>query len=195
MRGIRGAAVCAAVLAVVAVTGAACGVPGDAHARPIAADDVPFGLLADRAGSPSTTVASADTEVSVYLVSGERLAEVRRPFAAGSGLKGLLALVTSGPTDAEAAAGLRSALPATAVVDAATSNGEADVSLSETFASLDSREQVLAIAQIVYTATGDPGINAVRFAVDGKSVEVPNGQASLVTRPVTRADYAALAPP
>jgi spore germination protein GerM len=139
-------------------------------------------------------VASADTEVSIYLVSGDRLAEVRRPFAAGAGLKGLLALVTSGPTDAEASAGLRSALSATAVVDAATANGQAEVALSEAFASLDSREQVLAIAQVVYTTTADPAIHAVRFTVDGKIVEVPNGQASLVTRPVTRADYAALAP-
>jgi spore germination protein GerM len=43
-------------------------------------------------------------------------------------------------------------------------------------------------------ATGIPGVDRVRFEVDGEPAEIPRGDGTLTNRPVGRGDYALAAP-
>ena len=52
----------------------------------------------------------------------------------------------------------------------------------------------LAIAQIVYTVTQQPGVTGVTFTIAGKAVEVPTAAGAQVPGPVSRADYLPQAP-
>ena len=169
---------------------AACGVPADTAPRSIPAQEVPFGLLGTT--TTATTRPAATTRAVVYLVQGERLAPVRREVPASTPAA-VVAAVAAGPTPPEAAAGLRSALVTGAALSQVTA-GTATVGLDRDFAAADLREQVLALAQLVYTITELPGIGAVRFALDGQPAEIPTAQGSSKTGAANRADFAAVGP-
>lgn len=68
------------------------------------------------------------------------------------------------------------------------------MTLSGSFVDSPVREQILALSQIVYTATALDGIGGVEIWVDGGPAEVPTAQGSLKRGALTRADYAAIAP-
>ncbi|MGH9036700.1 MAG: GerMN domain-containing protein, partial [Acidimicrobiia bacterium] len=53
---------------------------------------------------------------------------------------------------------------------------------------------ILALAQMVYSATELSGVGAVRFTLDGERAEVPTGSGIQSTTPVGRAAYIAYAP-
>jgi spore germination protein GerM len=72
--------------------------------------------------------------------------------------------------------------------------GMATVRLDRSLVAADVREQILALAQLVYTLTELPGISAVQFSFDDQPAEVPTAEGSLKTGAVTRADYAAVGP-
>lgn len=171
---------------------AGCGVPADPAPRGIPAEQVPFGLL----GTTTTTTAApapATTTAVVFLVDGERLAPVRRQVPAPATPSAVLAALAAGPTPAEATAGLRSAPVAGAALAQVTA-GAATVALDRDFAAIGLNEQVLALAQLVYTITELPGIGGVRFSVDGRPIEIPTANGPTKTGAATRADFAAVGP-
>lgn len=193
MTGARARAGAAASIALLVAVGlASCGVETDESARTIDKDDVPFGLL-EAAPETTTTVAAPSTTASVFLVSEDRVASVTRNVSA-TGVSGVLAALERGATDAEAAQGLRSAVPSAGIERAEVLGATAEVELGSSFTTLDPAEQLLAIAQIVYTATALPDIDSVRFQLQGRAVEVPTDGANLAARPVTRSDYQSVAP-
>jgi spore germination protein GerM len=53
---------------------------------------------------------------------------------------------------------------------------------------------VMAVGQIVYTVTAVEGVSAVELSVEGSVVDVPVDTGQLRSGPVTRSDYAAIAP-
>jgi len=55
-------------------------------------------------------------------------------------------------------------------------------------------DQTFAIAQVVYTATQQPGVTGVSFEIAGQGIQVPTASGVQVSRPVGRADYAPQAP-
>jgi spore germination protein GerM len=55
-------------------------------------------------------------------------------------------------------------------------------------------DQSLAIAQVVFTATQQPGVTGVRFEIDGKPIDVPTAAGVQVPGPVNRASYQTQAP-
>ena len=59
---------------------------------------------------------------------------------------------------------------------------------------LSSDDQLLALAQLVFTLTARPGIGQVRFTLRGEAIQVPRADGSLVATPVSRDDYSAVAP-
>jgi hypothetical protein len=61
------------------------------------------------------------------------------------------------------------------------------------FISIGGGNQLLAVAQVLWTLTEFPGIDGVLFVLDGPLVAVPTDD-GLTDRPVDRADYAAVAP-
>lgn len=185
----RMAAVIAAVVAVSAMAG--CGVSSQGRATRIEPEDVPFGLLEDQ---PTTTVVEEGKTATMYLLSADRLVAVDRSVPTDAGLDDLLGEVIAGPTEVEQSLGITTAVPAGTIASVDTSRGVAEVDLTASFGDVRSREQILALGQIVYTLTGQPGIGGVRFTVEGKDVTVPLSDGSLSDDPLSRDDFKAVAP-
>lgn len=191
----RLAVVLAASLLLVATAG--CGVRSDDSARDLSAGRVPYGLLDD---APTSTTGPATpsvprAEVRVFFVKDDRMiAKARQVNAPASVAKALTALLF-GVQEDEMAEEVRSAIDPTASLQArALDAATFQVDLSAEFVSGSSSEQVLALAQIVYTATELPGVTGVRFTLDGVPIEVPTGEGSLTADPVGRGAFPAFAP-
>lgn len=185
-----------AVVALLLVPVAGCGVSEEAAPRGIDSDAVPFDLLEPKgASTTSTTAAAPRVAVEVYFIAGDRLTAVRREIASPVVLSSALDAVEAGPTEAEATAGLRTAVPDDAVTSASSSSSSvAHVDLASSFAAVDPAEQLLAIAQIVFTASAVTGVDSVAFSVAGHPAEVPIDGATLVSRAVGRSDYTSVVP-
>lgn len=181
-----------------AVVAAACGVPTDAEPRPLLEDEAPPGLF----GPPTTTAVpvtsdEATAEATIYLVGPEeRLVPVARRVPMTATLDDVLAALTAGPTEAEVAvSGLRTTIPAGAT--AASDGVEAEVAqvdLGGAFAEAEGQDLVGAIAQVVFTLTAVPGIEMVRFELEGRPIEVPADDGVLNGAPLGRREFPALAP-
>jgi hypothetical protein len=179
-----------------AILGAACGVATDDGPRVLPRGDVPFELLAPSTTTVnSTTPVAVTTEVPVYLVGANRLVVVRRLVESPPSLFRAIESLLAGPTAEEASAGLRSAVTnQTRLLSVRVQSGVATIDLSGDFAGIGGQEQILALAQLVYTATAAQGVLGVRLSLDSKAVEVPRGDGTLTQEPLGPADYAGLAP-
>lgn len=179
---------------------AGCGVPVDSGPHRLAAGELPLGLTA-----PSTTTTTqagprsprAVAVVQVYLVARDRLVARSRVIPSPATPEALLGALMGGPTAAEAAAGLRSAIPTgTGVLDVHLERGgRVLIDVSAQFAQTGGPDQILAVAQIVYTATTLPEVAEVSFELSDQPVEVPTEDGTLVAEPVSRANFAALVAP
>jgi Sporulation and spore germination len=171
----------------------ACGISPDSSPQPINRKDVPYGLL-DR--PPATTpVSIPDAFVTIYLDGVQRLVAVSRPVPAPASVRGALVALGQGSTTAEAAQGLVSPI-STAVPLLLVNLGAASatVDLSRSFANLGEQEEIVAVAQLVYTMTSFPGIRMVVIKIDGSVATVPTGTGTVTKKPVSRSDYLSLAP-
>lgn len=178
------------LLAVVTVAG--CGIP---------ADDGPVAL--DSAKLPPESVpaeaqddaADADADAAVlYLVAGGALQPVSRPVppTVAAAVRALL----KGPRDTETALGLRTAIPAgTRLLGTSVVGETIRLDLSEEFTSVEGAEHLLALAQLVYTATESSPLAGVAISIEGDPVAVAAEDGHLVTRPVVRDDYRSIAEP
>lgn len=179
-----------AVLAVLAAAG--CGIPSDQAPEALPGGVVSGALTSpDAPGGPQATPA----QVSVFLVrAGAAVAVARQGTTAdlGTAIRALL----RGPTAEEVAAGLRTAItPGTRLRSAQVTDGTAVLDLTSAFVEVGGEEQILAVAQVVLTATARPGVERVSIALDGEVVEVPRADGTLAAGPLTAADYAALRDP
>jgi hypothetical protein len=190
---VRKALVLALLLAALA---AACGVPTDSSPHALPRDGVPFDLLApaSTAVATSSTLVAVTTEVPVYLVGPDRLVVVRRLVESPPSLFRALEALLAGPMPDEAAAGLRTAVTNQArLLSVRVQSGVATIDLSGEFAAIGGQEQILAVAQLVFTATASKGVLGVRLSIDGRPVEAPRGDGTL-SQELVPADYGALAP-
>lgn len=134
----------------------------------------------------------------VWFVYGDRLFVTRRtePFDPGVARQAISALL-EGPTEAERAAGVATAIPAgTRLLDVSLSDdGVLTVDLSGEFAAPGSSlEERLRLAQVVHTATQFRTVKGVAFRVDGQPVEVFGSHGIVLDRPQTRRDYLGVFP-
>lgn len=170
----------------------ACG--GTSGPVQIPAEDVPFPLT--RAlSSPQAT--STVGRILVFFALNGRLAPVTRTAAAGdTPVEAAMRAVLSGPDGRERSRGLTTHLPpATRLLDIHANGRVAVADLSGEFqAPADPDAITLRIAQIVWTLTQLPDIEAVRFVVDGNEISVATDEGQSVDRPVGRADYDRFAP-
>jgi len=184
----RAGAVAVAIVAVVATT-SSCGVTTDDTAQRVDAAQVPYDLL----DSTTTTLLAADAqgvETSVCLVLNGSVLSVGRDRSGEPPLDTLLQLLLAGPTEGETTLGLRSALSTADMVTTTTTLGSiVRVELGNDFAELPGDQQLLAVAQMTCTLTTQPGVESLSFRLADKDIEVPVGDGSIVSRPVTRADY------
>jgi spore germination protein GerM len=181
----------ASALLLFGVIVAACGVPHQSSPTSLENDHV-------RVGAPSTTTSlPQDTPkqpVALCLVDGDRLTttivELASPVSAADAIDGLIDVSRTAlpPTT-------RSVITGSQLVTAhATTHGVANVELNPSFLEIPPADQILAIAQIVCTLTGVPGVGQVQFLQNGQPVNVPRADSSLTERPVSREDYAPLLP-
>lgn len=181
-------------VAVILVALAGCGVGTEDEASPLSDAEVPFGLL-QPAETTSPRQGPDTVPVALYFVKGDRLEPVIREVPGEATPEVVLAAMVDGPTPAEARAGLEARLSdPQSIVGVSVSRGVATVDLAPSSA-LRSDDQPLAVAQIVFTLTAQPGIGRVGFTIDGEPVEVPDGSGALTSAAVAREDFSSLAPP
>ena len=179
---------------VVALT--SCGVPTRAEADRARRDDVPFGLLDPDRSTEGAGSSSSGTPVDLYFYDSTttRLVVVSRDLER-TDPETVLRTLQEIPAD-------NSSLPTgnplgdTDVIRSAeVSRGLVIVDLSDSFSEIaGATGQVIALAEIVYTATARPGVGQVKFTLDGLPVEVPRGDGSLSSQSLTRSDYPDFAP-
>jgi spore germination protein GerM len=175
---------------------AACGVPSADRASTARGSEVPFGLLDEATTTTSTTIPElAATALDVWLVGDQVIVPIAREVAAPASIDRALDALAAGPTDVEATFGLRSVVSTEVIGDAEVVDGVATIDLRDAFATATPRDQLLALAQLVYTATELASVEVVSFTLDGQSVDVPRGDGSISDGPVDRRDYAALTAP
>jgi hypothetical protein len=182
--------------AVAALVVAGCGIPPDDHATLAAPASVPFDLLGQAPSAPPTPLPASLTEkATLFLVQGERLAPVQRELPAPVSVESVLEALAAGPTATEVELGLRTALLAPGLMrSGGVSGGIATIDLGQPFTEIAGRDQIVALAQIVSTVTGLPGVGRVGFRLDGNPVGILRGDGAVTTESVSRDDYATLAP-
>ena len=191
------ALIAAAVLIASAVALSACGIPTDSSPHPLTKSDIPFGLLKPASTTTTTIVPAVSVPVTVYLVAngGAHLDAVSRKVSFPGTLAAIIDALLTGPTNAEAAAGVQTAIAAqTKLLSVATMGPIATVNLSDSFGKTVGPELITAVAQVVYTVTAVPGIAEVLFELGGQPASVPTATGTLASGPVSRADFASLAP-
>ena len=183
----------AVVIAVAVLAG--CGVPADRDPRPIT-QRVPFGLLDPPPASTTTTRPPlATVSTPVFFVTDGRLVPVNREVPAPLSVPAALVALLDGPSDTETAAGIRTAISLqTQLLSTEVGGDVARLDLAGTFAEVPGDEQLLAVAQLVFTATAVEGVSAVTFAINGRPVAVPTADGTLKPGPVGRADFPTVAP-
>ena len=135
--------------------------------------------------------------VQVYLVQGDHLVRVTRTVPPGAGLEPSFVGLAVPVTPAMAASGVRSALPiaSTPLRGVVDEDGIARIELPAGFERISVHEQSLAMAQLVFTVTANSLAQSVQLVQGARSLPVPGPSGQLLTRPVTRVDYAAYNPP
>jgi spore germination protein GerM len=183
------------LLAAALTVAVGCGVPTDDEAHLTDADEVPFGLLeAEREDGAASPEGMTVAEVYLYAEEERTLIPVARRVEDPS-LATVLDEVERGPTDGESAAGLRSALTDSDVIIGTDVTGTtATIDLADSFSTVSGSEQLVAIGQVVYTATANGDISQVVFTLEGRPIEIPHGDGSLTGGPVTRNDYRDIGP-
>lgn len=188
-RGVRwparvSGAVAGLVSAVVVVGG--CGVQPQQRPEPV--PSVPVGTAPPAPEEPGAV------RTTVWMVRGERLQGVPRSVASLD-LPSVLASLAAGPTRSEVVAGVRTAVVPQffSGVRSEVSDRVAVVGATEQFAGLAGDDQLLAVAQLVWTVTEVPGVRRVRLEIDGRAVDVPTDR-GLTGLPVGRADVSSVGP-
>lgn len=185
-RGLRGRLLTAVLLAPTLLCGA-CTIDAQSAPVPVEAPTATTVARPTRAGVPLT--------IQVYFVQGEHLARVTRTVPPGAGLEPSLGGLAVPLTMAQTAQGLRTAIPGSSsplkghIVD-----GIARIDLPAGFERISIREQSLAMAQLVFTVTANSLATSVQLVQGSRALPMPSPNGQLISRPVTRLDYAAYDP-
>jgi spore germination protein GerM len=179
-----------------ALTAAACSSPVDSGPKTLRAASIPEALRSSSSTTSTTIPSGPSEEVTVYYIQRDgRLAPVKRRVAPPVTVEKILQTLFAGPSDAEAVAGLRSQInPGTSVLGAPIEARIATVNVSKNFAFGDPLDQILAVAQVVFTAVEIEGVAGVLFAENGQRLEVPSGDGSATSAPLSRAAFSGATP-
>jgi hypothetical protein len=133
----------------------------------------------------------------VWLAHGDSLFPVTRtseatPRVAATAIGSLL----EGPSDSEAQAGVTTAIPAgTELLGVSIEDGIATADLSREYETGGGSLSVtMRLAQLVYTLTQFPTVDAVRLELDGQPVDVFSSEGLVLENPVGRQDFEELLP-
>ena len=183
-------------LAVAVTLLASCGIPTSDQASVVAKKDVPLRLLSPKVPSTisTSTLPSSGTVQPLYFINtAKQLLEVPRAVAAPADLELVLSALLRGPSPTQTALGLSTALPPNLRIrNTAVINGVVTIRLNKAFTSISGDNQILAVGQLVLTATRQPGVTRISFVVAGVVVPVPIDSGASTTAPVTAHDYSTL---
>lgn len=186
----RLAGLVAATLAL-ALAVAGCSAPVDSGPKTLRAASIPEELRSTSSTTSTTVPTGESEEVTVYYIGkDDRLVPVKRRVAPPVTVEKVLEKLFAAPTPAEGVAGLTSAIdPDTQILGAPIEARIATVNVSKNFAFGRPIDQILAIAQVVFTAVEIEGVAGVLFALDGQRLEVPSGDGSATSAPLSRAAF------
>jgi spore germination protein GerM len=174
-----------AVVALVALGG--CGIEPQSTPEDISVAPVPTA-----SARPDDEFSAA--RIQLWFLRGERLAVVVRG-APNEDPAVALEMLAAGPDRDEIGAGLTTAVtgdPPT-VADDDADDGVLTLEVAPEFVAVPD-DQRRAIAQVVFTVTGLPDVEFVRFTIDDDPLEVPTDE-GLSDQPVDRSDFDSMAPP
>lgn len=166
---------------------AGCGVAEQDRAEPLRRADLRSELYAE----PGTPAGVPSTSAVVYLVEEARLVRQTQPAAGRGTREALQALldVRDGPGPR------RSAVPAGTALRQVSVDGDlVTVDLSDPFDDVRGADQLLAVAQVVWTATESRGVRRVLLLVEGSPVDVPVEDGAVSSGPARREDYRSVGP-
>lgn len=165
---------------------AACGIPVEAEPEMVDVE------LAPPAGN-ETPAPGELAEVSLYLVRDNALVHVTRELPSPPSLTSIFESLLGTVTDEERQANLRTAIPpGTATISLTEDGSVLRIDLNSEFAAVGGEEEILAVAQIVLTATSVEGVDQVAFHLEGVPTDVPVASGALSEDPVGAADYESL---
>ena len=165
----------------------------DAAPRPIA-ETAP---VATQMPTPSATQGTPTNDpFRVWFHNGNALTAATRYAEAQPTSVIAVSALLAGPTREERSAGVGSQVPVGTILrDVHVRGGIATVDLSGRFDDGGgSLSMELRLAQVVYTLTEFPQVEAVVFELDGKPVSVFSAEEISIDRPLRRGDFAALVP-
>lgn len=153
---------------------------------------VPFEAAAPTRTTPSASPEGSRT-VTVYFVRGDRLEPAGRA-GSNTSTQGALDLLSAGPAVDEVEAGLRSAVAPASIRSALEEPEVVVIDVNRDFVETSGTDQLLAVAQVVWTVTERDATRRVRLTSGGSPVEVPTDD-GLSAGTVDRSDYESVAPP
>ncbi len=191
--------VAALALGVTAFVAAGCAIPTQGAPSTMAASKVPFNLLDPHLPTTTTTLPKPTSLVPVkvfYLNSSNQLTAASRVVAAPAPLTAIITSMLAGPTKAETAQGISTAIPSNVtVLSATTQAGIVTVNMNAAFGDIIGNSIELAVAQIVATIATENGLNTgVIFEIEGQRTSVPIANGSQVTEPVYLIEFLSVAP-
>lgn len=171
---------------VMVVTFAACGVPLEAEPE----------LLAISIDNPPQIVEPTPEDlesVTLYLVRDDTVVPVTRDLSSPADVEMILESLLDGTTNPESRAGLRTSIaPSTRLLGVEVVGNSVIVDLGREFTAVGGEQEILAVAQIVLTATGVDGLESVSFEIESVPTAVPVADGALADVAVTAHEYADL---
>jgi len=190
-----------AALAVLAVglLAASCAIPTQGAPSSIAPSKVPFDLLNPHLPTTTTTLPKPSSLVPVkvfFLNPTSQLQPEPRVVASPAPLDSIINAMLAGPTSAEAASGVFSAIPSDVSLLGTSTQGDAvTVNMNSAFGQITGTSTELAVAQIVATVATENGLGTgVIFEIDGQRTSVPIANGSQVAGPVYVIEFLGVAP-
>lgn len=163
-----------------------CGVPLDS-------EPIILGPLPELPGGLGTIDDRELEAVTLYLVRNDRITAITRDLVAPPTAESVIESLLAGTTGPEERANLRSSIPpGTEASELEVQSGVATIDLTRQFTQIGGDEEILAVAQIVFSLAGLPDIDSVQFLISGVPTAVPIASGVLTDRPVDSEDYRAL---
>ena len=131
-----------------------------------------------------------------FLNSSSQLQPVPRVVASPAPLTAIIIAMLAGPTTAETASGVFTAIPSdVAVLSTTAQGGVVTVNMNSAFGQITGTSTELAVAQIVATVATENGLGTgVIFEIDGQRTSVPIANGSQVAGPVYLIEFLSVAP-
>ncbi len=166
-----------------------CGIPTTKSPTLIPKNEVPFHLLTPSQTTSVSTPTHSNTLVAIkifFIGKNQHLVTVTRFVPPPAPLSVVLTALVNGPSQAEAASGISTAIPlSTRVISATLSNNVVTVNFNSAFGQISGPATIQAVSQVVSTVAIDLALNTgVIFEINSQPTDVPIANGSQVSGPV-----------